>query len=65
MLLLGVSKKGSLFISFIRGNNIKKPNIKLIRNNKKKVHMDRKLGMFLNTKHIEVNEGIKKAREWG
>ncbi|CUB31961.1 hypothetical protein BN2127_JRS4_01307 [Bacillus cereus] len=27
--------------------------------------MDRKLGMFLNTKHIEVNEGIKKAREWG
>lgn len=26
--------------------------------------MDRKLGMFLNTKHIEVNEGIKKAREW-
>ncbi|MDZ4520777.1 sugar phosphate isomerase/epimerase family protein [Bacillus cereus group sp. BceL300] len=27
--------------------------------------MDRKLGMFLNTKYIEVNEGIKKAREWG
>ncbi|WP_342376894.1 sugar phosphate isomerase/epimerase family protein [Bacillus thuringiensis] len=27
--------------------------------------MDRKLGMFLNTKHIEVNEGIKNAREWG
>ncbi|MED1410102.1 MULTISPECIES: sugar phosphate isomerase/epimerase family protein [Bacillus] len=27
--------------------------------------MNRKLGMFLNTKHIEVNEGIKKAREWG
>ena len=27
--------------------------------------MDRKLGMFLNTKHIEVNEGIKKAREYG
>ncbi|MCS6591570.1 hypothetical protein CN980_32250 [Bacillus cereus] len=26
--------------------------------------MDRKLGMFLNTKHIEVNEGIQKAREW-
>ena len=26
--------------------------------------MDRKLGMFLNTKHIEVNEGIRKAREW-
>ncbi|PIE93769.1 hypothetical protein CO726_19150 [Bacillus fungorum] len=26
--------------------------------------MDRKLGMFLNTKHIEVNEGIKKAIEW-
>ncbi|WP_242241692.1 sugar phosphate isomerase/epimerase [Bacillus cereus group sp. BfR-BA-01309] len=26
--------------------------------------MNRKLGMFLNTKHIEVNEGIKKAREW-
>ncbi|MGH0594282.1 MULTISPECIES: sugar phosphate isomerase/epimerase family protein [Bacillus] len=26
--------------------------------------MDRKLGMFLNTKHIEVNEGINKAREW-
>lgn len=26
--------------------------------------MIRKLGMFLNTKHIEVNEGIKKAREW-
>ena len=26
--------------------------------------MDRKLGMFLNTKYIEVNEGIKKAREW-
>ena len=22
--------------------------------------MDRKLGMFLNTKHIEVNEGIQK-----
>ncbi|EJR56123.1 hypothetical protein IIM_01215 [Bacillus cereus VD107] len=27
--------------------------------------MNRKLGMFLNTKHIEVSEGIKKAREWG
>ncbi|MEB2643734.1 sugar phosphate isomerase/epimerase family protein [Bacillus sp. DAG6] len=27
--------------------------------------MDRKLGMFLNTKYIEVNEGIKKAKEWG
>ncbi|PFL29460.1 sugar phosphate isomerase/epimerase family protein [Bacillus cereus] len=26
--------------------------------------MDRKLGMFLNTKYIEVNEGIQKAREW-
>ncbi|MGW6189868.1 sugar phosphate isomerase/epimerase family protein [Bacillus cereus] len=26
--------------------------------------MSRKLGMFLNTKHIEVNEGIRKAREW-
>ncbi|MGW5954287.1 sugar phosphate isomerase/epimerase family protein [Bacillus mycoides] len=26
--------------------------------------MARKLGMFLNTKHIEVNEGIRKAREW-
>ncbi|MFK4291219.1 L-ribulose-5-phosphate 3-epimerase [Bacillus sp. RC240] len=26
--------------------------------------MDRKLGMFLNTKHIGVNEGIQKAREW-
>ncbi|MFA2809879.1 sugar phosphate isomerase/epimerase family protein [Bacillus mycoides] len=26
--------------------------------------MVRKLGMFLNTKHIEVNEGIRKAREW-
>ncbi|RWQ74652.1 sugar phosphate isomerase/epimerase family protein [Bacillus cereus] len=26
--------------------------------------MDKKLGMFLNTKYIEVNEGIKKAREW-
>lgn len=26
--------------------------------------MDRKLGIFLNTKYIEVNEGIKKAREW-
>ncbi|WIL49406.1 TIM barrel protein [Bacillus bombysepticus] len=26
--------------------------------------MDRKLGMFLNTKYIEVNEGIQKSREW-
>ncbi|MED1046403.1 sugar phosphate isomerase/epimerase [Bacillus mycoides] len=26
--------------------------------------MDRRLGIFLNTKHIEVNEGIQKAREW-
>ncbi|MED3022874.1 MULTISPECIES: sugar phosphate isomerase/epimerase family protein [Bacillus cereus group] len=26
--------------------------------------MDRKLGMFLNTKYIEVKEGIQKAREW-
>ncbi|MEC2469495.1 sugar phosphate isomerase/epimerase [Bacillus cereus] len=26
--------------------------------------MDRKLGMFLNKKYIEVNEGIQKAREW-
>lgn len=26
--------------------------------------MKREFGMFLNTKHIDVNEGIKKAREW-